>query len=276
MTRLLDVLVPTYERPAALAVTLSGLAAQDAVEEICVHVADQSSDGSVWDEPVVAAALRVLRFRGADLQLHRNLPRRGLAQQRAFLLERSSAAYILYLDDDVWLDPRAVGWMLDAIRALRCGFVGMAVLGLSHLDDVRPHEQEPFEPWRGMVRPEVVRRGTRAWDRHRLHNAANLAHLADRVGACGSWSAYRVAWIGGCVLYESVALRDCGGFDFWDLLPTAHAGEDVVAQLLVMQRYGGAGLLPSLAYHQQLETTVPDRRTEAYDIVLEAAPETVR
>lgn len=45
-----------------------------------------------------------------------------------------------------------------------------------------------------------------------------------------------------------------------------------MAQLRVMERHGGAGLLPSPAYHQQLDTTVPQRENEAYDVVLEAAP----
>jgi hypothetical protein len=38
-----------------------------------------------------------------------------------------------------------------------------------------------------------------------------------------------------------------------------------------MERYGGAGLLPSRAYHLELPTTVTDRRAECYDYVLETA-----
>jgi hypothetical protein len=30
-----------------------------------------------------------------------------------------------------------------------------------------------------------------------------------------------------------------------------------------MARYGGCGLLPSGAYHLELPTTIPDRRTDA-------------
>jgi len=78
-----------------------------------------------------------------------------------------------------------------------------------------------------------------------------------------------VAWIGGCVLYDRERLVELGGFGFWRSVPPAHAGEDVVAQLRVMERYGGAGLLPSRAYHLELPTTVTDRRAECYDYVLD-------
>ncbi|BCW57610.1 hypothetical protein SAMN02799638_04367 [Arthrobacter sp. UNCCL28] len=81
---------------------------------------------------------------------------------------------------------------------------------------------------------------------------------------------YRVAWLGGCVLYNRHALIESGGFSFWRGLPANHAGEDVVAQWQVMERFGGAGILPSGAVHLESPTTVTDRRVEAYDVVLGA------
>lgn len=54
-----------------------------------------------------------------------------------------------------------------------------------------------------------------------------------------------------------------GGFDFWEALPTNHCGEDVLAQLRVMAKYGGCGMLPSGAYHLELPTTLLDRRINA-------------
>jgi hypothetical protein len=74
---------------------------------------------------------------------------------------------------------------------------------------------------------------------------------------------YKVAWVGGCVLYDAAKIRSAGGFDFWPELPAEHCGEDVLAQLRVMARFGGCGLLPTGAYHQQLETTVADRNSDA-------------
>ena len=70
------------------------------------------------------------------------------------------------------------------------------------------------------------------------------------------------------MLYRRDALLDCGGFEFWRELPPGHAGEDVVAQLKVMERYGGAGILPSGAVHLESPTTVTDRSTEASDVIL--------
>ncbi len=268
-----DVLIPTKDRGCALALTLTGLAAQT-VSGFRVVVSDQSEHSRVFDDPGVMAALRILRHRGDQVEVHRHLPRRGLAEQRAHLLSRSSASYVLFLDDDVWLEPDALELLYRAIGELRCGFVGMAVQGLSYLHDVRPHEHAPYEEWTDGVRPERVRRGSPAWERWRLHNAANLIHIAQKLGlAPGEWRAYKVAWIGACVLYDRAKLLDCGGFDFWPLLPRHHSGEDVVAQLRVMERYGGAGVIPSKAVHLEFPTTVPDRPVNCYDVVLDGEPQ---
>jgi hypothetical protein len=75
--------------------------------------------------------------------------------------------------------------------------------------------------------------------------------------------AYKVAWVGGCVMYDTAKLRDCGGFSFWKELPENHCGEDVLTQLQLMKRYGGCGILPSGVYHQELTTTIPDRQYNA-------------
>ncbi|MGW5262638.1 glycosyltransferase family 2 protein [Microbispora sp. NPDC004025] len=268
----LDVLVPTKDRPGALGVTLAGLAAQT-VAGFRVVVSDQS-DAPVADDPLVAAQLRILHHRDRPVAVHHHLPRRGMAEQRAFLLDRAERRLALYIDDDVWLEPEAIEVLLTAMSDLRCGFVGYALHGLSYRDDVRPAELAPYEEWTDGVRPERVRRESPAWRRHTLHNASNPLHLArEHLGTPGpgEWRAYKVAWIGGCVLYDRERLLECGGFDFWRSVPPRHAGEDVAAQLRVMERYGGAGLLPSRAYHLELPTTVTDRSAECYDYVFEPA-----
>ncbi|WP_067175469.1 glycosyltransferase family 2 protein [Microtetraspora niveoalba] len=262
----LDVLIPTKDRAAALAVTLSGLAAQT-VAGFRVVISDQS-DVPVERDALVSTAVRILDHRDRPVELLRHVPPYGLAEQRQFLLERAERRFVLYLDDDVWLEPTAVEVLLTAIGELGCGFVGFALHGLSHRHDVRPHELRSYEEWTSEVRPERVRRGSPAWQRHTLHNASNPLHLAERAGTGRDWWPYKVAWIGGCVLYDRERLVECGGFEFWRSVPAAHAGEDVVAELRVMERYGGAGLLPSRAYHLELPTTVEDRSAECYDYVL--------
>ncbi len=262
----LDVLIPTFERPQALAVTLAGLAAQTR-SDLRVVVSDQSAEPAGADL-VVRAVVRILEHHGTEVEWHEQRPRRGLAEQRDHLLSRSTAPYALFLDDDVWLERWSLATLLEAIERLGCGFVGYAVQGLSYAADVREHEQAAFELWENGVSPERVRRGEPGWDRYRLHNAANATHLGDRLGLTpGQWRAYKVAWIGACVLYRRQALLDVGGFSFWRDLPPDHAGEDVVAQLRVMEKYGGAGLLPSGAVHLELPTTVVNREVECYDRV---------
>src|SRR4051794_5766471 len=100
----LDVLIPTVSRRSELAVTLAGLAAQDD-PAFRVVISDQSDDGAGLADPAVRAMIRVLRVQGRPVETLSHRPRRGLAEQRQFLLERSSAEFVLFLDDDVWLEP---------------------------------------------------------------------------------------------------------------------------------------------------------------------------
>jgi GT2 family glycosyltransferase len=258
----LDVLIPTCRRPAALAVTLTSLAAQT-LPRFRVVVSDQTEDADTTDAAEVRTPVRLLRARGRPVELHRHLPRRGLAEHRQYLLDQAHGRYALFLDDDVLCEPDLLARLLRVIVEEGCGFVGAPLIGLSHLDDVRPHQQD-IERWVGPVRPETVRPEDPAWARHHLHSAANAWHVQEKLGAIDEHPVvYKVAWVGGCVLYDVAKLRAAGGFSFWSELPTEHCGEDVLAQLRVMQRYGGCGVLPSGAYHQQLPTTVVDRTVDA-------------
>ncbi len=257
-----DVLIPTCERPAALAVTLASLCAQD-FRDFRIVISDQTLDGDPLRNGEVSAVLRVLRLHGHEVCVHRHLPRRGMAEQRQFLLDQALAPFALFLDDDLILEPDVVGRMYRALREEGCGFLGCGVIGLSYLDDVRPHQQR-IELWEGPVLPEQVQPGSQAWQRHTLHSAANLYHVQTRLGLTpATQRKYRVAWVGACVMYDSAKLRAVGGFGFWRDLPPEHCGEDVLAQLRVMARYGGCGLIPSGVYHQEVPTTVHERRIDA-------------
>lgn len=265
-TPTLDVLIPTYRRPAALAVTLTSLCVQT-FPDFKVIISDQTEDTQPLAAPEVQAALRVLQAHGQAIALHQR-PRRGLAEQRQFLLDQATAPYVLYLDNDLILEADVIARMLTAIQEERCGFVGCAMIGLSFLHDVRPQEQA-IAFWEGPVQPETVKPGSLAWERWRLHNAANLYHVQQRLGLTSNKQRkYRIAWAAGCVLYDTTKLRDVGGFSFWRDLPLEHCGEDVLAQLRVMARYGGCGLIPSGVYHQELPTTVPNRQVDAPQVLL--------
>jgi hypothetical protein len=262
-----DVLIPTYCRPAALAVTLASLCAQAPVSPTAapfrVVVSDQTPDADPLQAGEVQAVLHVLRAHGHVVETHKHLPRRGMAEHRQFLLDQAMAPAVLFLDDDLILEPWVIERMHTALREEGCGFVGSAVIGLSFLGDVRPHQQA-IEFWDGPVRPEEVRPGWPEWERHKLHNAANLYHVQQRLGLTPrEQRKYRVAWVGACVMYDTARLRSVGGFRFWQDLPHDHCGEDVLVQLRVMARYGGCGLIPSGVYHQELPTTLEDRRVNA-------------
>jgi GT2 family glycosyltransferase len=258
----IDVLIPTCNRACALAVTLTALSAQT-YRGFRIIISDQSDGPGVLASAEIAAVMRYLTAAGVALEALHNLPRRGMAQQRAFLLARCKAPYCLFLDDDVIVEPDLLERLHEAMGEQRCGFVGSALHGLSHMFDRRP-EQQAIELWETSVIPEQVTPGSAAWERHHLHSAANLFHVQQQLALDhGETRCYRVAWVGGCVLFDCSKLRAAGGFDFWRELPLEHCGEDVLAQLRVMERFGGCAIVPSGAYHMELPTTIDTREVDA-------------
>jgi GT2 family glycosyltransferase len=247
-----DVLIPTIDRLPSLVMTLAGVAAQTH-RDLGVVVADQSREPA-REHATVQTLCRVIEARGGTVEWHDRPQVHGIAEQRHFLLRRATADAVLYLDDDVLMEPWVIARLLETLQAERCGFVGAFPAGLSHRDDVRPHQQ-CIEYWDGPVEPEVVEPGSPAWERAPLHAAANLWHVARTIPP-GELRRYKVAWVASCVLYDRAKVEAVGGFGFWSRLPRYHSGEEVLVQNLLMRRWGGCGIVPSGTYYAQVETTV--------------------
>ena len=262
---LIDVLIPTYRRKTGLAVVLTSLLGQT-FRDFNVIISDQTEEESYLDSIEIATLVRALRWHGHRVALHRHLPRRGLAEQRQFLLEQSRAPYVHYLDDDVLLDPPVMERMLRVLQAEGCGFVGCPATGLAYLDDIRPQQQH-IELWTGPVEAEPFDEQSIPWERHLVNNAANPLHLEQQLAPDRRIVRYKIAWVGGAnLLFDRAKLMDVGGFSWWHRLPPEHAGEEVVVQFLLLHQYGGCGILPSGTYHLGLPTTVEDRRHNAISL----------
>jgi hypothetical protein len=272
MVRSLNILIPTFSRPAALAVTLTSLCGQT-YPDFDVIISDQSEPENPFAAGEVQAAIRVLTLHGHRVFTHKHLPRRGIAEHRQFLLDQANSFYVLYLDDDLILEPDVVERLMRAIREEQCGFAGSAPIGLSYKDEERPHQQT-IEFWDGPVRPEAVTPDSAERQRHHLHSAANILHVQRRLNITPrEQRKYHVAWIGACVLYDVAKLQASGGFRFWQDLPPHLRGEDVLVQARLLERYGGCGVIPSGVYHQELPATIPDRSANAVDLLLKAEKE---
>lgn len=262
----ITILIPTCNRPDSLAVLLTSLAAQT-FSDFSVIISDQS-DESITRNGSLLAAIRVLKAHGNTVEIYKHLPKRGVAEQRQFLLDHSESPYSLFMDDDLILEPWVVRTMFETITQTRCGFVGQAPIGLSFVHDFRPQEQQ-VAFWEETVTPEDVRPKSAKWQRYKLHSAANIYHVQNLLRLTPEKrKLYKIAWIGGCVLYDTQKLRDCRGFRFWRQLPKDHCGEDVLVELRVMRRYGGCGMLPSGVYHQEVPTTLPERNVNAPEVLI--------
>jgi glycosyltransferase involved in cell wall biosynthesis len=136
MNKTIDILIPTYNRPAALAVTLTSLCAQF-FPYFRVTISDRTEDKDVVKTQEIQAVIRVLEAHRNLVIAYKNLPRRGIAQQRQFLLEKATAPYVIYLDDDVILGNVGDCTMLpiyiifsNALILLAIALVNIALLGL--------------------------------------------------------------------------------------------------------------------------------------------------
>lgn len=268
----LDILLPTCNRLESLVMTLAGVAGQD-LPGSRVIVADQSSRPA-RESPVVRSLERMIEARGNTVEWHYRMPSRGIAEQRQFLLEQASAPAVLYLDDDVWMEPWVPRRLLSVLREQSCAFVGAFPAGLSFRDDVRP-AQQAVEFWDGPVQPEAVEPDGPAWERWHLHRAANLYHVS-RYFPPATFRLYKVAWIASCVLYDRAKLQAVGGFSFWPRLPRYHSGEEVLVQNLLMRRWGGCAVAPSGTYYSELPSTVLNERGGVDGHALDLLPEMVR
>ncbi|MFN8591555.1 MAG: glycosyltransferase family A protein [Thermomicrobiales bacterium] len=260
---LVDVLIPTCSRKTGLAVVLASLFSQT-FRDFRVVISDQTTDDETYmEDREIRTLLDALRWHGHLVEVHRHLPRQGMAEQRHFLLTRANARYVHYLDDDVLLEPDTMERMLGVIQHERCGFVGCPATGLDYLDDIRPHQQQ-IEVWSGPVVPEQFDSSGIPWQRISVNNAANPLHLEQQLAPDRGTVRYKVAWVGGAnVLFDREKLLAVGGFAWWHELPPNHAGEEVVVQFLLLNRFGGCGLLPAGTYHLGLPTNVPDRTHNA-------------
>jgi len=247
-----DILLPTYNRLPSLIMCLSGIAGQTC-SNFRLIISDQS-ETPVKDNQVIQSLIRVIEARGGTVEYHYRVPSKGIAEQRDFLLKEATAQYVLYLDDDVWMEPQVLETLLKTIREQQCGFVGAFPNGLSYRDDIRP-EQQHVEFWNGQVLPETISPDTPEWQRNVLHRAANLYHVSLQV-PMGEQRLYKVAWIAACILYDREKLLEIGGFSFWDRLPRFQSGEEVLVQNLMMRLWGGCSIMPSGTYFSETPSTV--------------------
>lgn len=266
-----DILLPTCNRLSSLIYTLGGVASQT-LTDLHLIVSDQS-DQSAADSRVVQSLIRIIDARGGKVTWFERRPSKGIAEQRQFLLEQSSNRAVLYLDDDVFMEPWVVQRMVDVLYSQRCAFVGAFPVGLSYVQDIRPQQQH-IEYWEGPVQPEAINPDSTAWERWQLHRAANLYHVSQGLPV-GSQRLYKVAWVASCILYDRDKLLEVGGFSFWNRLPRFHSGEEVLVQNILMRRWGGCGIVPSGTYYSEMPSTVLNGAGTVDGHALELLPEMI-
>ena len=190
-----------------------------------VVMADGTAGAATLRQPDVVAALRYLQARGVKVNTWQHRPGRGMAGLHAFLLARVRAACCLFVAPDLILESGLIGRLHAMLVEQGCGFVGSAA--------------------------------------HCLQDGVSLCHVRScRCHRMHPTRACRVAWVDGCVLFDTAKLRAAGGFDVSSTQPLEHpdahasvqAGMEVEAiataeaQRRVMRAYGGCGLMPSGAY----------------------------
>src|ERR687883_742046 len=112
---LVDVLIPTYRRKTGLAVTLTSLLGQT-FHDFDVVIADQTPEWESYAESIeIRTLIRALEWHGHEVRVFGGRQRRGMAEQRDFLLSRARAPFVNFVDDDVLIDPPVLERMLRVI-----------------------------------------------------------------------------------------------------------------------------------------------------------------
>ena len=239
-----DILFPTHNRLPSLILTLAGIAEQS-LPDLRVIIAD-ASDALVEREPEVQMLVRLIAARGGAVECQHRAAGRGVAEQCDFLLQQARANSVLFLDDDVFMEPWVVARLRKTLRHDGCGFVGAFPSSLSGCADGGPDCDVAY--WEGSVRPEVICPGTEEWARAQLHQADYLDSVRRRLPA-GESRRYKVAWVGSCVMYDRARLLEVGGFSFWPRLAPDAGAPEMLVQNLLLRRWGGCAILPSGTYY---------------------------
>ena len=92
-----DVLIPTYNRPDALGVTLTSLCSQT-YRDFRVTISDQTEGQDMEAVDTIQTVQQVLQLHGHQPRILKHLPRRGITEQRQFLLEQAISPYVLFLN----------------------------------------------------------------------------------------------------------------------------------------------------------------------------------
>ena len=179
---LIDVLIPTCGRKTGLAVVLTSLLGQT-FTDFDVVISDQTADDEIYlDSIEIRTLIAACAGVGIGSKPTATCLVAAWRSSGGFLLSRSQAHYVHFVDDDVLLEPDTLARMLAVIQEEQCGFVGCAATGLDYLDDVRPHEQG-IELWEGPVVPEKFNGDSIPWHRQNVNNAANPTPYGTAIGA---------------------------------------------------------------------------------------------
>jgi glycosyltransferase involved in cell wall biosynthesis len=131
----ISVVIPTYNRSAVLARTIDHLVNQDYPNELIeILVVDNSSD----DTPAVVLD----KARSAPVRIELIEGPRLPAIKRNIGLQRASGELVMFMNDDVWLDPDALA---EHARSHAESSAPIAVLG--HLRQSPEMPPEPFCSW---------------------------------------------------------------------------------------------------------------------------------
>ena len=202
---LVDVVIPTAGRATALAVVLTSLLGQT-FGDFDVTISDQTLGEPSFDAVEIATLVRALRRRGHRVELHHHLPRRGMAEQRHFLLSRAPRALRPFPGRRRAAGPAGAG--------AHAGCAARGGMRLRRLPGGRPGIPGRRAPTAaadralggagdaGAVRPDDL-----PWERHLINNAANPLHLEARL--CRDGAVVAIRWPGSAAPTCSSTARNC-------------------------------------------------------------------
>jgi hypothetical protein len=146
----------------------------------------------------------------------------GIANARNNLLRQCTSESVLFLDDDIVIDPSSISYFVNWNDKLErnMGYI------------------------LGCVKETVAYRGKGTFTDD---NIKNFFANEENISKNGLYYPYGVT--GACVLYNTDKLISVGGFSHLaENWPDRQGGEDVVTQGLLLEKYGGYSCKEAVAY----------------------------
>lgn len=217
---MIDVLIPTKDRPHVLALCLQSILYQEGMD-LRIVIRDASAV-SVMEQRHVRGILELLRERYEVVYLRAMQNHGGVVRARHDMTKHIRSELAIWVDDDVLLAENALAKLTRVYVESKAAF---AVPIMLDVDNARQHKDYsrdalPYDAWSALGHSRLYRRVTAA------------------PSSVYTWRGHTM-----CMMSHGELWRDVVKFDYWTEISQ---GEDILASVLLCDECGPGIIVPEV------------------------------